>query len=381
VSVFRKFGFCILMVLIVLGGRVAAEELYVGYAGSGEVDPNVSFVGIELECKQNDQGEYHCNWKDTFTGFIKDFAANLFTGATNDDESRYLLYVEPLLSNENDFPILGWYPWGYTDEEKKKLPNSSWAPSIASFNGAIAMAWRGFGSHKVRFGWTWWPLHGMPWMGVNGDITDTTGFTQIRDFQSSAKPHLQSFGNRLFITFKGDHSEYIYISNTSDAVNWTEAQRLGTSQTSSPPSMAVLGDRLYIFYRGRSSDSIYVHSTPDGVNWTAAAKINNHLTSHTPYVTSFNGRLYVAFKGSGSEKVYITSSANGVTWTSAYAIPNLLSDRGPALASYEGKLYMIFRGRSSKRVWYATSVDGVNWSAPVIKPNTRASGSLSAAVY
>ncbi len=82
--------------------------------------------------------------------------------------------------------------------------------------------------------------------------------------------------------------------------------------------MAAFNGRLYIAFKANdSSNTLYVTSSSDGVNWTTLAKGYSGITFQgSPTMTVFNNKLYIAFKANDSSNIlYVTSSSDGVNWT------------------------------------------------------------------
>jgi hypothetical protein len=267
------------------------------------------------------------------------------------------IYVEKLLSATAPTPVT------FSNNLQAK---SAWAPSMEKFNGQYYMAFKD-GYNRIYYSWS---QDGRYWANpytVNGLMTIGT-------------PQLQAFNGRLYLFFLRSDKAVVYTS-TADGSSWASLKSTGAG-SSKPPKLTVFKGKMYMTYRGKSSQYLYVQSTSNGTSWSSAVQIRQK-TSEAPSIAVHNGQLFIAYKGGTTERIYLIRSSNGVSWTSSW-IPSSTwkTDKGPAIESFNNKLYLAFKGTNSDKVYYSSSKNGINsWSAFVEKSYSKSKGMLNLNVY
>lgn len=267
------------------------------------------------------------------------------------------IYIEKLLSGSVPIPVT------FANNLTAK---SAWTPSMEKFNGQYYMAYKD-SSGRVYYSWS---QDGRYWANpytVNGLTSEGT-------------PQLQAFNGRLYLFILTSASAVMYTS-TADGSSWA-AVRSTPAGSAKPPTLTVFNGKMYMTYRGKSSQFIYVQSTSDGIAWSSAVKILQK-TSEAPSIAVHNGQLFIAFKGGTTEHIYLMRSSNGVSWTGAWR-PNSTwqTDKAPAIESYNNQLYLAFKGTDSDKVYYSSSADGIaSWKTSVERSYSKSKGMLNLSVY
>jgi hypothetical protein len=322
-----------------------AEDLYVGFPGvKGSKDLVCDkWVDKETVPPSQDTGIYYGPYVCVKYHLV--------------DSDLGKIYVEKLLSTAAPIPV--------TFSNNLKA-TSEWAPSMEKFNGHYYMAYKD-SANRIIYSWS---QDGRYWenpLTVNG-------------LRSIGTPQLQAFNGRLYLFFLRSDKAVVFTS-TSDGVSWTSLKSTGAG-SAKPPTLTVFNGKLYMTYRGKSSQYLYVQSTSDGAAWSSAVKIRQK-TSEAPSIAAHNGQLFIAFKGGTTEHIYLVKSSNGVNWSGSW-IPNQYweTDKGPAIESFNNQLYLAFKGSNSDKIYYSSSANGINaWRAYVVKSNFKSKGMLNLNVY
>jgi hypothetical protein len=196
---------------------------------------------------------------------------------------------------------------------------SSSKPALAFYNNRLYMAYLGWGASSNLYSCS---FDGSTWSSQT-DITDENGA------KSSTSPALASFNGKLFMAYKGSSSNNIYICsfNGSEWGDQTKISSQNDAQTGSTPALAAFDGRLYLAYRGwGASTSLYVCSSSDGVNWGSQTNVTaqngaNTTTTAGPALAAFGGRLYMGYEGASGTAangadLYVCSTSNGTSWGS-----------------------------------------------------------------
>lgn len=281
--------------------------------------------------------------------------------------------------------------------------------STVVFNKKLYAAWQAKGDTNAicmsssADGITWSPPYPVAYPG---NVQSTT-----------AAPSMTVFDNSIYMVYKAnDSSNNIYITYSSDAINWSDLNHLSQA-TNSAPAVAAYGAKLYMAYRKNDeSNQIVITSSNNGKAWNEPTLIhyndstnyqatplpaalcsagnklymtyrsndeNNYIcitsndgsshwdftlypdhkqqTSTTPAITIFNNIPYIIYlSNDGDGILYYTSLNNGV-WSESHAIPGQMSKSAPSVTVFKNKLCVIyneyFTGTPS-----ITCFDGTNWS-------------------
>lgn len=117
-------------------------------------------------------------------------------------------------------------------------------------------------------------------------------------------------GSRLFtMAYRGVDKENIFVSTSSDGVNWSPEKRLDDRQTKSAPSLTY-SDSLHVFYmawRGQDHPKIWVSYSENGVNWSPEVKLTDRGTQQGPIALTQTNTLVMAFQGEDKDNIFVSS--------------------------------------------------------------------------
>lgn len=162
------------------------------------------------------------------------------------------------------------------------------------------------------------------------------------------------------------------ISGTLNNNNWG-FYNLGVQQTDVAPSFAVFNGYLYMVYKSNDSQDLYIQRSADGYNWEGLTDLGSSFeTNSQASLAVFNNTLYLAFTATNGEVILApatldSSSAVGVSFSSStfFQVDGQTANSGPTLVSYNDALYVFFEAQDSSNapIRYNYSSDPSNSSS------------------
>ena len=186
--------------------------------------------------------------------------------------------------------------------------------------------------------------------------------------QCNYNPSLAVYLGKLYIIYKGAHSNTLYWS-VFDGADWKKnevikSERGSTFETKFNPGAVVYNGLLYIFFE---SNNNICYAYFDGKNWggqTTRTLIDPYKIQRSPNITVYNNRIYCVYKSTNSNDYYYFyydenyfSTPRKVTVTSG----NLHSDCNPGLAVHDNMLHIVYKEANSYMLRYA-SFNGTDWN-------------------
>jgi hypothetical protein len=174
-------------------------------------------------------------------------------------------------------------------------------------------------------------------------------FPSTDEYQSPYdSPSLVAFGSKLYFGFRITHTNYLGICTISadTALNTLTAsgQIYPEFTLGETPSLGVFDNNLYVAYKDTTgSNYIYLAQSTDGINFSLnTGAIGNH-TSSAPSLATYNGALYIGYRqNSDGNKFYYTYSTDGVYFV-PWISPSWTMGGPPALVvGPDNKLHNFF---------------------------------------
>ena len=176
-----------------------------------------------------------------------------------------------------------------------------------------------------------------------------------------------SFKDQLFCVYGGTGGQNIYVTSSTDALNWVPAYAIPNQTCANAGSLTVFNNCLYMAYiDSNGNGQVWITFSADGIKWTAKY-LSDQTTSGAMCLTVFNDTLYLTYRDSSGSAIYVTSSADGINWSGAYQIPKQGCQGDASLVAMKDKLYLVYMDDSSTQLWCTYSSDGVNWIPQPIK--------------
>jgi hypothetical protein len=189
------------------------------------------------------------------------------------------------------------------------------------------------------------------------DNAQNWGSTAL-ELGSSAPVSMTAFNGSLWLTYRGQTSNTLYVSSSSHFENANTGQ-----STNLAPSVTVFKDQLWIAYIGETTGHVEVISSSDGTKWS-----QGHATGQSSKlpasITVFDNKLWIAFIGQDTGHIEVISSADGVHWSTSPATGQS-SNLPPSLTVFQDQLWIAFVGQDTSHVKVMSSANPSNnngWS-------------------
>lgn len=157
-------------------------------------------------------------------------------------------------------------------------PESNYNPGMVVFDDKLYIIYKSANSDDL---YTAYYQDGS-WFG-NTKIKDQPGGISP---QSDNNPGVAVFNNRMYIVYKGANSDTLYTA-FYDGTTWQGNQKISdqpgdiSPESNYCPNAAVYNNRLYIVYKGAHSDNIYTAAF-DGNSWSGNTKIADQAGDISP---------------------------------------------------------------------------------------------------
>lgn len=209
-----------------------------------------------------------------------------------------------------------------------------------------------------------------------------TGYSSIR---IGGAPGTAIFNGNLYIAFRSnDSSNTLFITSSSDGLNFAPATYYPNVQLYGSPALTVYKGLLYLAYRDLYDQNLQLMYSSDGVNFStpyAVASVGGNFQSGTsPALTAFNGLLYIAYVDAYTSYPSFASSADGVTFSGSASTSTYTTASPPALAVFNNQLVSAIQAPNHMLV-LDVSTDGISFGAHYPYPNILMGTSPSLAVY
>ncbi|WP_310832170.1 phosphatidylinositol-specific phospholipase C domain-containing protein [Paenibacillus pedocola] len=246
-------------------------------------------------------------------------------------------------------------------------PESNLSPALASYNTQMHMVFKGAHSNDLCQA----VFNGSQWTG-NVKISSISGISP----ESGLSPALAVFGDKLYMVFKGAHSNDL-CQAVFDGSQWTGNVKISSISGISPnsnvsPALVTFRDKLYMVFKGAHSNDL-CQAVFDGNQWAGNVKISSisRITPEstcTPALAVFGDKLYMVYKGAHSNDL-CQAIFDGSEWTGNVSISSISdispqSDSSPALTAFSDNLYLVYKGANSSDTYQAV-FDGSGWMGDV----------------
>ncbi|MDR3746009.1 MAG: hypothetical protein P4K80_07770 [Acidobacteriaceae bacterium] len=192
----------------------------------------------------------------------------------------------------------------------------------------------------------------------------------------------------MYIGFgANDSTHYLYITHSSDGVNFTAATQYPQALVGSSPALVVNQNILSIYCRNVNDGTIYSISSTDGVNFTPPLQLLNgnsgpFYTSTSVSAVSFGGNSnciayaddYGAVQVIENTAEYADSSVNQVA-------PSGTTSNAPSITYFNGNLIVAYQQLANHALVVSSSIDSWNWPTGTVCPGILIGGSPSVSVY
>ncbi len=228
--------------------------------------------------------------------------------------------------------------WSDSVRLDKQCPMS---PALASFNNKLFMAWKSNDNNDLFV----------------ASYADGTWSDSVRlDKQSSMSPALASFNNKLFMAWKSNDNNDLFVASYADG-KWSDSNRLD-KQSPMSPALASFNNKLFMAWKSNDNNDLFVASYADG-KWSDSNRLDKQ-SPMSPALASFNNKLFMAWKSNDNNDLFVASYADG-KWSDSVRLDKQ-SPKSPALASFNNKLFMAWKANDNDDLLVAYTINGDCWS-------------------
>lgn len=241
---------------------------------------------------------------------------------------------------------------------------SPFGPALATFNGALYMAWKGDGNDNLN-------------VMVSTDGGQTFGNKVVSPETSDTAPALAVNNGSLFIAWKGSGNDNLNVAvvdtDLSTGIPSGLSNKVVLGDTSPfSPTLGSLNGYLFLGWRGDGNDNLnLMASTDNGQTFGTqlAPKFTSPETSDTaPSVTVNNGTLFIAWKGSGNDNLNVAPvNVTGFTvppYVNQTNIPNFSINPGDSVWCS----VQYINNQTAGLIYFANWTTGQSFSLTLVPP-------------
>ncbi|BAQ63278.1 Calx-beta domain-containing protein [Geminocystis sp. NIES-3709] len=272
-----------------------------------------------------------------------------------------------------------------TNSLSSSLNNSEWSsfyiqaqqsplpPGFAVYNGYLYMAYKGNDNNNI---YVQRSTNGYNWE----DLTELSLTTQ-------EQPSLAVFNDTLYLAYNNDSTIYLSeFRGNSESISFSGGNFVVEGVNSSP-SLLEYDNQLYIFSLSGDDIFYFTSENPDNLTWDVnfvegqQSKDKLGVTVIPGSANNGAGNILMTYKDSKGDSIY-TTLFNGSSWTGAKTIPNQETTDAPSPVTVNNTVYLFYEATKPNSLNYVTSTDGGNsWSSSQEIPNQLLNLGPSAVFY
>ena len=206
--------------------------------------------------------------------------------------------------------------------------------------------------------------------------------TNISDPQTNKNPTLAHDGTKFGLAWDFDNGPNIHIftKDSDDSLSWSgKKQAESEDDNNKEPAMIVDQAGNYVLVWGsfdQGNYDIYLKNATSFITFggepTIVITTNTSEDSYPSIIQDYNGMYWVAFQSTrGSGGIWMTNSSDRITWEEPWQVPTVSGAMEPSmLHDADGKYWLTYYATegSYDYIWILYSEDMINWS-----PNSRVS--------
>ena len=306
-----------------------------------------------------DNGRFLYEWYSTYIRVtLEDTTPSNFALASTNDGNLFLAFR----GEQNHLDVMFSNDHGNCFGNKLTSGElTSQGPALAFHEGILFVAWTGVGNNRLNVAVV---TLGGDKVGLADKVTLPLGW------DSSRSPALASFGGALHLAWKDD-SDRLNVASSTDG-GQTFRQPFTSNETSpQAPTLAVHDGRLLIGWKGDGNDLLNVATVTisGGVATAISGKviIPTETSPLSPSLASLGEVLFLSWKGDGNDYLNVMQSTDGGRsffdkFTSFETSPS-----APTLAVHEDELFIGWRGEQDLWIsgWSASAMERSSASARI----------------
>ncbi|MCK9343407.1 MAG: hypothetical protein M0P33_05810 [Massilibacteroides sp.] len=247
-------------------------------------------------------------------------------------------------------------------------PESNYNPGTTVFNNLLYIIYKEAHSNTLYLSW----YDGNKWYG-NIKISDMNGGISP---ESNYCPNIVVYKGLLYTVYKDAHTNTLYVASF-DGKTWYGNTKISdinggiSPESNYNPGMVVFNNKLYIIYKGAHSNTLYT-AFYDGDKWSGNTSIKDQSgnispeSNYNPGTVVFNNKLYLVYKESHSNTLY-SAWYDGHVWAGNTKIKDqggnidTQSNYCPNVEVYNNNLYIVYKEANSNTL-YSAWYDGHVWA-------------------
>jgi len=248
--------------------------LYIGY--KGETNKNIYVT-------PSGNGQTFGNWSQLF-----ETTTDAPALSSHSDGNLYVAFKAEMSRNVVVSRLIVSANGSVQSSGRAFLPDTTVAgPSLASYNGKLYVAYKGETNNNIYI--------------TSGDGQNFGGATQLSETTTQSPSlcvHTDANGSYLYLAFKAEMSNDLIVVKLNvggnGSIQIASRKVIGETSTSSP-TIASFNNNLYIAYKGETNNCVYLNSSNDGQNFINRFR-SSETTTQAPALAVYNGSLFVGFK-------------------------------------------------------------------------------------
>jgi hypothetical protein len=201
----------------------------------------------------------------------------------------------------------------------------------------------------------------------------------IRQPVSDHNPAAAMYGTNLFLVWKGENSNDLWVAQMDQQLNWSWGLPISVltngriaPKSNISPNVIAFNNKLYIIYKGESSNDLYLTIFDSTAGWSGDVKISSQPggifpeSSDRPSLVIFNNLLYMIYKGPNNTDLNY-AVFDGNAWRGNAKISEQAggihpeSDLNPGLLWLDNRMWLAYKSPNNTNLNYAY-FDGTTWS-------------------
>ncbi len=208
------------------------------------------------------------------------------------------------------------------------------------------MAWRGVGEDNI-------------WISTSIDGLDWSPQKPLLDRATRDNPSLAGAGDLAVMAWRGLREDNIWVSTSTDGIIWSPQKPLFDRATRSGPAVAgtLRGPgtqrRFVMAWRGLFEENLWVSTSSDGLNWSPQVELTDRATRSAPGITHSDPMnvFYLAWQGLNENNIWVSSSEDGLVWSPQIELLDRATQSGPIGLAPTNTLYMAWQGLNEANIW------------------------------
>lgn len=198
--------------------------------------------------------------------------------------------------------------------------------------------------------------------GATLNYRNFTPFAKIDGQQSSGRPSIAYFKDRLFMAYVDAKGSQLRLTSSQNGSDWETPQSFQWSPKPSNPALVVFQEQLWIIYSESKTSQLRVTQSNDGQTFPAPQPISNQRGPY-PVAAAFENGLILVYRDPKNSRLWMSQSSDGLSWSNPRNIEGHQAIK-PALIVFDGKLLMVSTNPRNSQLCMSRYTGSSRWSTP-----------------